>query len=122
MGYRTSILIYGRDPVLLETRRLILELSGYSVTIASDLAVVQRTIESQRIDLLLLCHSLSMEECGRAIALSASNPSMKNLVLIAGKTSCHSRIASQVFDSMEGPARLVSAVKALADSAIAIPA
>ena len=122
MGDRTSILIYGRDAVLLETRRMILEGSGYSVTIALDLNVVQQTIHLQRIDLLLLCHSLSMDECARAIALSASNPLMKNLILIAGDNGCRSQMASQVLDAMEGPARLVSTVKAIADSATTVRA
>jgi hypothetical protein len=116
VGYQTSILIYGRDPVLLETRRMILELRGYSVSIASDLIVVQQTIHLQRIDLLLLCHSLSMEECGRAIALSASNPSLKSLVLIAGDLGCRSQLPSQVFDSKDGHSRFILTVEALAES------
>jgi hypothetical protein len=119
MSIGLQSLFSGRDTVLFETRRMVLETNGYLVRAASDLSTVRQTINAHRIDLLILCHSLSMEECNRAMA----HPSFatKSLVLMAGDRGCHSQMLSQVFDSTERPARLISTVKALTNPAVGVP-
>ena len=109
------ILIYGRDPQLLETRRMVLERTGYTVLTTNALAEIDHTAALHRIDLCILCYSLSMEECGRALALVHSRcPLVKSLVLTSGASGCSStHLLDQVFDAMEGPAKLISTVNQL---------
>jgi DNA-binding response OmpR family regulator len=110
----TAILIYGNDPQLLKTRQWVLEVYGYEVWAASNFSKVQRTIEVNRIDLLMLCHSLSSEECGRAIAIPKPLwPGMKSMVLTAAFLDRHSQLSIRIFDTMDGPAKLVATVKKL---------
>jgi hypothetical protein len=111
---KKAILIYGNDPQLLRTRQWVLEVCGYEVWGASNFSKVQRIIEANRIDLLMLCHSLSSEERGRAIALPKPLwPGMKSMALTAEFLGRHSQLSIQVFDTMDGPAKLVAAVEKL---------
>lgn len=57
---------------------------------------------TEHTDLLILCHSLSMEECGPAIALTNSWPNVKSLILSAGTCGCHRQITTAALDTYEG--------------------
>ncbi len=106
MPIPTSILLYGRDAHLHETRQWVLEACGYQVCAASDLPGLTPVLALNNFDLLILCHSLSMEECGRALALT----SMKSLILSAGSPANHAQMLSSVCVTMDGPAKLISAI------------
>jgi DNA-binding response OmpR family regulator len=58
------ILICGHDPLLLETRRLILKHAGFSPITALGLKPATEIISVQEVDLLILCSSLSEAESG----------------------------------------------------------
>lgn len=109
-----NLLICGLDPLLLDTRRLILERCGYQVWCASNLVNARQIIQSRRVDLLILCHSLSTDECDqlRAIA-SIHSPQTKILTLSAGFKGCRGEMISQIFDTSDGPAKLLSVVEQL---------
>ena len=57
-----TIVIYGHDPLLLETRRLILTKSGFAPLSVADHAIAHEMIRHRDIDLLILCSSLPAEE------------------------------------------------------------
>ena len=59
--YRT-ILIYGLDPVLLDTRRMILEHAGFEVEIAHNCQDLQLRTASIDYNLLIVCHTVSRTE------------------------------------------------------------
>ncbi len=63
------ILLYGNDDYLLETRQLVLERVGFIRTVSSFLAL-HEIISTRNIDILILCHSLSREECEHALAVA----------------------------------------------------
>ena len=109
----TSILMYGRDAHLLETRAWVLEQAGHRVRTALNLDTLKRMLSAEHTDLLVLCHSLSMEECGRSIAFTVPWPRTKSLILTAGPKGCHDQIMGAVIDTMDGPAKLVSVVREL---------
>lgn len=112
-----SILVYGRDPQLLETRQWVLERAGYRVSTATELSDIAQLVPLDQICLLILCHTLSMEECGRAIALVHTRwPQVETVVLIAGQTGCRPVSSSEVVDAMEGPVKLLNAVAKLVSS------
>lgn len=108
---QTSILMYGRDERLLETRQWVLQSRGYrvvTIVYPSDFAAIPLT---PPIKLLLLCHSLSPEECDNAIALASARwDGIQSLALVADSTRAPSGILGQLLHTMEGPEKLISVV------------
>ena len=106
-----TILVYGRDHRLLETRGWVLEQAGYRVLTALTLAEVERIAASESIDLLLLCHSLSVEDSEKAlIAVSATHPEMKRLLMTANTPLCPIGENDRVLSAFDGPKALAAAV------------
>ena len=106
-----NILMFGRDAQLLDTRRMVLEISGYKVSTATDLSDFDRAVSSDCFDLVILCHSLSLEDCGRAVAVALSRwPSVRILTLTAGAWGCPAGRLDQTVNVLQGPAKLVSTV------------
>jgi hypothetical protein len=109
-----SILLYGRDPQLLYTRRWVLERSGARVWTATDLSDFDQIALDEPIDLIILCHSLLMEECGRALALASKRwPDSQSLVLTWGQSGGQPGFAGQIADAVRGPAFLLQTVAKL---------
>jgi len=109
----TSILIYGRDPSLLETRQWVLQSRGYRVLAITNLSAL-RSVPPPSPALLILCHSLSSRECEAATALATFRwPAIKHLVLAADNSRNPSGILGQLLHTMGGPTNLLSMVGAL---------
>jgi hypothetical protein len=68
-----SIVLYGLDEQLLQTRQMVLKSAGYKVSCATKLTQVEQALSCETTDLVVLCHSLSLEECGRAVAMAGSH-------------------------------------------------
>jgi hypothetical protein len=106
-----NILLYGRDPGLIHTRRLILEASGYRVLVATEFSAVQDAFAGTHIDLLILCHTLSHEECSKALALSVSGwNTTKSVVLSLGYSNGHMETLCESIDCCTEPAMLILTV------------
>jgi DNA-binding NtrC family response regulator len=117
MSPKTSILVYGSDPQLLKTRRWILERADYRVSTAMELDDIVQLFSVEQVSLLILCHTLSTEECGRALALAHSKrPPIQTLALTAGQSGCRLGSSDEVIDAMEGPVKLLNTVTRLASS------
>jgi len=56
------ILICGLRPLLLETRRRVLQHVGYTVHIANDLEETEKRLMTRRYLMLLICHSVQDQE------------------------------------------------------------
>ena len=114
MSSQTSILIYGRDRQLLETRQWVLEGAGYRVSKATELAGLAQLVPVEQIDLLILCHTLSQEECGRALAVVSTRwPQVHTLLLHAGRRGSDIGSSGDVVDMREGPAKFLKTVSRL---------
>jgi hypothetical protein len=114
MSSQISILMYGRDAQLLDTRRWVLEQAGYWVSQTTELSSLVRLVPLEHVNLLILCHTLSMEDCGRALALVQTRwPEVQTITLVAGNSGCRLVNSSYSVDSREGPARLINTVAAL---------
>ena len=108
------ILIYGRDAQLLDTRRMVLERSGARIWTATNLTDFDRIAGGILIDLIVLCHSLSTEECDHAQALARARwPLIQRLVLVTGQRGCYPDFSEQVVDAGLGPAYLLQTVTKL---------
>ena len=114
MQSSSSILIYGHDAGVLETRRLLLESVGFTVTAAMEPATISQLLNGPAFDLSVLCHTLSREERDPLTrGAEERKPGMKIIIMTAlegvqGYTDGHAVV--NVFD---GPGTLVSRVKSL---------
>ena len=110
-----SILLFGRDSILLQTRKWLLERCGYEVRTAEDIGQLKRIAEEGTVDLLLLCHSLLVEEAEEAIAaVSARQPQAKILLMLISGSRGTERLQVATVETHEGPAGLLSTVASLA--------
>ncbi|MGI4831214.1 MAG: hypothetical protein ACRYFU_23965 [Janthinobacterium lividum] len=113
MPSQISILLYGRDFQLLEIRQWVLERAGYRVVAVTELHEITQLL-CKEISLFILCHTLSMEECGRALALFHTQwPQVQTINLIAGQMGCRPDYSSKLLDAREGPVKLLNAVAEL---------
>lgn len=103
-----SILLFGHNARLLETRKMVLEPERHRVYMAVELSTAKRVLREKHVDLLILCHSLSMEERGRALTLPYRWPMMRSLVLTAGDGGCPDNLLTEVIDALDGPAKVGS--------------
>jgi hypothetical protein len=104
----SSILLYGSTRNILEARQLVLQTLGHQVSIASDLTELHRIVASaDHLDLLVLTHSLSKHECGRAIMLTHARwPRVRSCVLSDLDTNSPDRVSEEISAALKGPARL----------------
>jgi hypothetical protein len=103
MAEPISILLCGQDSLLLQTRQWVLEAAGYQVRTTTEFSEV--ALESDPVDLLILCHSLSLEECGRAFALASTRwPKIRCIVLPEGASACSEQMLCSVLDATGAPA------------------
>ena len=108
MSVPISILLFGRNTRLLESRKMVLQSVGYRVYVASDLSTASRMLGNVEIDLLILCHSLPMEDRGRALALNHLCPMMRSPVLTAREDCCRDTLLTEVREAVGVPAELAS--------------
>ena len=110
-----SILMYGNDQDLLESRTWVFETRGYRVFAAHDLASIPSVQNGITFDLLIVCHSVSDAECDLVHRLALSRwPGIDCLLLHAGPSGCTEPFA-RMFDTLNGPEKLLSAVHAQVD-------
>jgi DNA-binding response OmpR family regulator len=78
------ILNVGQDSALLNTRTLILQAAGYSVQAACSIHQAIEDFKAADFDLVLLCHSLALQDRSRLVALIRASGSRIPVVTIAG--------------------------------------
>jgi CheY-like chemotaxis protein len=112
MTAKPEILCVGRDPVLNRTRRMVLH-RCFEVTIAAKPAEAAALLAGRPFDLVLLCYSLSGEDC-RAMLEQAQKlqPTAKILALSSGEPRLTLAAPHQEFAS-EGPADLLHKIAAM---------
>ena len=112
-----SILIYGHDEQLLETRQWVLQSRGSRILTITHPSGVMSIPRTPPIKLLLLCHSLSAEEGKAAIALGESRwPGIQILALEANVYRAPAGLLGQLLHTVDGPAKLISMVDELVGS------
>src|ERR1700692_982975 len=77
MSESICLVLYGRDQCLLDTRRRLLQEAGYPVWTARQIPDVFAIITEERVDVLILCHTLSQEEFTWAIAFAEDTKVVK---------------------------------------------
>jgi DNA-binding response OmpR family regulator len=105
-----TILIYGNEPMLVATCGLILEKAGYQVFPATKFASALLALVNERINVLLLCQSLS-EEDRRSILETARAIRSEIKCVTFGYDGREVDLDGQmVFERLDGPALLVKTI------------
>ena len=105
-----TILIYGNEQLLVSTRRLILEKAGYQVFSATRFDSGLLALVNERINVLLLCHSLYEQERRSILETArAVKPDVKTLVFGFDGREVELNGAG-TFERLDGPAALVNSI------------
>lgn len=100
----SSVLSFSRDPTLLMTRTLLLQRAGCKVLSASNIPEFRACLLSQPFDLILLCQSISGEECESAAEFAREYaPSARLLLMFTRVGKCMPDHADVLLDAHAGP-------------------
>jgi DNA-binding response OmpR family regulator len=103
MNSHARVLVVSRDEMLLRTREMILG-AFFSVQGAGRFTEATALMRSKRFDLLVLCHSLTYDECERlAILAHEQNPRALILAMSASSRSPMSPWADKQLGVDAGP-------------------
>jgi CheY-like chemotaxis protein len=109
---RPEILCIGRDPVLNRTRRMVLH-RCFVVAIAASRAEAVAQLAARSFDLVLLCYSLSDEDCQSLLKdVQTAQPNAKILALSSGHMRLTLALPHEEFAS-EGPEDLLRKIAAM---------
>ncbi len=107
MNHGAHVLVISRDQMLLQTRQLILG-TYFQVQTAGRVVEAEALMGKCTFDLVVLCYSLSDDECHQLAALVARQiPPPKILALRVPGNGCVSTIADQMLLVEEGPYALL---------------
>ena len=110
----TQIVVFGKDPVLLETRQRILEGAGFDCVTVSGIDQLMPLVRQEDVEVVVLCSSLDPNE-SRAV-LSAMDglgrTDLKRLVLAKDKTAFPVRGEVEIVETPTSPQRFLSLVEA----------
>jgi CheY-like chemotaxis protein len=98
-----EILVYGDNPLLLATRRSLLEKAGYRVYTTTEFADAMLVIMSHQISVLLLCQSLQGDE--------QSNGLKFVILSFAGRDVPVGY--AEIVEGLEGPSALLPTIRGI---------
>lgn len=107
-----SILMFGHYEPLLQSRRSMLERCGLRVYTAVGCPEMRLLICRTRVDLIVLCHTVTLPECEYLLDLAkAEQPETATLLLRAADCNCDALDAESVFDIRNGPRSFTDCVR-----------
>jgi hypothetical protein len=110
---RHNLLCYGHDYALQLTRRWVLE-REFRVRICQGFSDLTRVIHAGPVDALVLCHSVSNQECRRILPLlHEKSPHAKTLMLLRLSGETRELLGDAYLVSLDGPAALLKTMHAL---------
>jgi hypothetical protein len=108
------ILIFGHNEHLLRSRCWVLQSQGFEARTTTDVMEAGRLLITQEIELLILCHTLPMEERESLLAIASSlHPPVKVLILDSDEVLRGHAEGAHVLYEFPGPRVLIEAVQAL---------
>jgi DNA-binding NtrC family response regulator len=106
-----TILVYGHDPTLLETRRLILEKAGFTVYNTTEFDEFRLLACTHEFDLIILGSSVPSDEVDRILpVIHQCIPFTRVLVITNGDPVPPLSRNDEAFRALEGPKSLISKV------------
>lgn len=114
MQLPVSILCFGSDPTLVRTRQQIFQRAGFITRIAESKQELSRCFAQYAFNILVICHSVSTEECDAAKQLAHSQKALTLvLVLDRGAHTCNADAKDAMFQTTLGPEALLRAISQL---------
>lgn len=111
MDSSPHILCFGRNPVLLETRCAVLA-KHFAVLSVGSLEEMAQIRPSRPFNLVLLCHTLSAEECNAGSEIARHRwPGSKILALTSGSPGCTEAKADRDVSCLDGPRALLRVIQ-----------
>ena len=78
----------------------------------SSLPEIQQLLSEPAMDVMLLCHSLTPQDCAEALIITHERwPHIQTIALVSGFSDHGSEAADSVMEVSEGPAKLIRAVR-----------
>jgi len=109
-----SILVYGKDEALLGTRTMVLENAGFRVLSTFDYTDVEAIFRSGDVALVVICHSVSREDCEAVLTLASDRNQTVNTLVLTTSTSQHTeKSPGAILHALDGPRKLVEIVQHL---------
>ena len=100
----SRVLLFGSDNGLLTTRQLLLERNGCEVSVVRTFQDFCMHVRDRAFDLILLCQSLSADECELASRFAQERaPSARLLLMFTRVGSSIPGHADVLLDSLAGP-------------------
>jgi DNA-binding NtrC family response regulator len=114
MESAAHVLIYGRDPYLLETRRQVLRRGGFQVRTIAELAEFS-PLQAHEFKVFVLCHTLDPKQQQEAISVGRqANHTLRTIVMTAFAPEFTLQEGSYFLSPFEGPEALIALVRAAA--------
>jgi DNA-binding response OmpR family regulator len=105
------VVIYGLDLELLESRGLVLDAAGYLICLCTRLTEVTHAIQTKKVNLLILCHSLSFEQARDAAnAMRALWPDIRILSLNNKGLTSHLTLRFEAINDFVEPEVLITKI------------
>jgi DNA-binding NtrC family response regulator len=110
----TQIVVFGKDPVLLETRQRILEKAGFDCVTVSSIGQLMPLAQQEDVELVILCSSLDQIETREVLSAmdGLGRTDLKRLVLTKDKTAFPARGQLKIVETPTTPQRFLSLVEA----------
>jgi hypothetical protein len=116
----SRVLIFGHDNGLLVTRQLLLERDGCQVHVVRWAKEFRTCVLGQTFELILLCQSLSPDECESAAKFAQEHaPTTRLLLMFTRVGKCIPEHADVLLDSLSGPKVFVETARRMLASASA---
>lgn len=115
------VLNVGHDPVLLNTRASVLRAAGYLVESASTLQQTIRQFRSGDFDVVVLCHSVDLEERTRLISLIRASGSLIPVISVAAFADGQYQGPSSWITIESNPKKLLRGIEKVLDRAAQPP-
>jgi len=117
MTESSRVLIYGNDPVLLQTRRTLLLKAGFEVWETMDVEEIGPILSLHDVHVIVLCHSLTEEQCKGVFEITRPYEGrMKRLVLAATTYCWTAEVGDEILSIFEGPQALIDKVRTMKES------
>ncbi len=112
MPAQPIIVVYGHDPTLLDTRTWVLERAGYRVLQASQFSELEQAADSLSVDLVVMCHTLTPQQCEEARAsLQRQQPATKRLLITTNRLFSLQAMGEPVISAFDGPRALIDVIE-----------
>lgn len=111
MPAQPIVVVYGHDQSLLDTRTWVLQGAGYHVEQASQFSDVQQVTQKEPVSLVVMCHTLTSEQCAETRAfLHQQQPSIQRLLITATHPFSLQPAGEPTISAFDGPRALIDTV------------